>query len=78
MIGGQVMTIGIMFLLAGFILKYIINRRKFNRRSITGMELFHSYEQALFIRSMEGIVIFIARVLIALGSLYAAFRFADF
>lgn len=72
------MKTGIILLIIGFALNYTINRRRFNRRSITGVELFRSYEQALFIRGIEGVIVLIARVLITSGSLYTAFRISDF
>lgn len=72
------MKIGIILLIIGFALNYTVNRRRFNRRSITGVELFRSYEQALFIRGIEGVIILIARVLITSGSLYTSFRISDF
>ncbi len=72
------MTIGVVLLIIGFGLKYIINRRRFNRRSITGIELFHSYEQALITRGIEGMIGLVARALIAFGSLYTALQLPFF
>jgi hypothetical protein len=35
---------GIVMFITGFILNYKINRRRFYRRTITGLEVFRSYE----------------------------------
>jgi hypothetical protein len=44
---------GIIFIIAGFILRYWLNRREFNRRTSTGMQAFRSYEHARLTRLLE-------------------------
>jgi hypothetical protein len=50
---------GILFVI-GVIIIFSINKKKFNRRSITGMETFNSYEDSLITRGSEGCVKIIA------------------
>lgn len=61
---------GIVFLIIGLAMLYWINRRKFNRRGIAGIEEFKSYENAVFSKIIEWIGKWIAYVLIALSMLY--------
>jgi len=58
---------GIVLFIAGFWLNYIIARRKFNRRAITGIELFSSYEKALATTAMEKLGRILAWLLILAG-----------
>jgi hypothetical protein len=46
--------IGAVLFILGVIITYAINRSKFNRRTITGMEAFNSYEDSLATRGGEG------------------------
>ncbi|OQP65547.1 hypothetical protein A3860_17945 [Niastella vici] len=46
--------IGLILLILGFIFIYSINKKRFNRRTITGMEVFNSYEDSLTTRGGEG------------------------
>ncbi|MGF7072365.1 hypothetical protein [Mucilaginibacter sp. 3215] len=43
----------IILLLIGLLLRYLIGRRRFNRRNIAGLQHFRSYSQALFITTFE-------------------------
>jgi len=63
------LIIGIIILVAGLLLRYWINRRKFYRRSITGSEGFSSYERSVAVRFAEWLGKLIAYVLIILGLL---------
>lgn len=54
-------------LVVGFLINYIISRRRFYRRSITGMQVFKSYEQAWITRWIERIGRLIAFLLIIGG-----------
>ncbi|SMO72307.1 hypothetical protein SAMN06265171_105219 [Chryseobacterium rhizoplanae] len=51
----EILIKGIVFLLLGFGLRYWINRRKFNRRNVAGLEGFSNYEKATFINFIERI-----------------------
>ncbi|MGE8535770.1 MAG: molybdenum ABC transporter permease [Chryseobacterium sp.] len=64
------LIISIVFLLLGFSLRYLINRRKFNRRGVSGIEEFSSYEKATILRYVERFGKWIAYILIAIGLLY--------
>jgi putative heme iron utilization protein len=48
-----VITIGIILLVSGLVIRYFINRRRFNRRGVGGMQHFKNYEQAWLITLLE-------------------------
>ena len=58
---------GVLMILVGLVVRYKIGRRRFNRRSITGLEMFSSYGRGVIVRLVEGIVGFLARVSIWVG-----------
>lgn len=58
---------GILMLVAGLVLNFIISKRRFNRRSITGIQVYRSYEHSLTTRWAERIGRFIAISLILIG-----------
>jgi hypothetical protein len=55
-----------MFILGGIII-FAINKKRFNRRTITGMEVFNSYQDSLVKRGGEGCLKVIAWGLILGG-----------
>ena len=57
----------IIILILGFGLRYWINRRKFNRRRITGLETFSNYEKSVFITFLEWVGKLIAYIFIICG-----------
>jgi hypothetical protein len=59
--------------LLGFIIKYWIGKRKFNRRTITGVEGFRSYEQMKLVRFIEWLGLLIGNILIIIGVLLFLF-----
>lgn len=59
-----ILIIGILFLLSGIGLIYWINRRRFYRRNIVGLEGFSSFEASIFIRFIERLGKWLAYVLI--------------
>ncbi|WP_313101705.1 molybdenum ABC transporter permease [Epilithonimonas sp.] len=63
----DVLFIAINSLVLGFILKYWINRRRFNRRGAAGIEGFNSYESALWIKMLERLGKWLAYALILFG-----------
>lgn len=63
----QIKVAGYVLIAIGVVIKYIIRRRKFNRRAITGMELFTSFEAAWITRLVEGLFNLIALFLILGG-----------
>lgn len=67
-----ILILAISFLLSGVGLIYWINRRKFYRRNVAGLEGFSSFEASLFIRFIERIGKWLAYALI-LFSLFLFF-----
>jgi len=61
------LVIGILITLSGIYLRYWINRRRFNRRSPSGLERFSSYEKSIAIRSAEGVCKLLAYIFILVG-----------
>jgi hypothetical protein len=59
--------------LLGFIIKYWIGKRRFNRRTITGSEGFKSYEQMKLIRFTELIGSLVGNVFLIAGILLFLF-----
>jgi preprotein translocase subunit SecG len=49
------LIIAFIFLVPGVILLFWINKRKFNRRNVAGLEGFSSYEKSLVVRLLEKI-----------------------
>lgn len=64
------LIISIVFLLLGFSLRYWINRRKFNRRGVAGLEGFSSYEKATVTRFLERIGKLLSLLFILIGILF--------
>ena len=62
-------------LIVGFFLSYVISRRRFNRRSITGLQGFRSYDKGWRTLLFERIVKGIARILIVVGIILFAITF---
>lgn len=58
------LTLSILSLLSGIGLIYWINRRRFYRRNVAGLEGFSSFEASLFIRSVERLGKWLAYILI--------------
>ena len=58
---------GLAMLVVGFTINYIIARRKFNRRSITGLEEFKSFEDAWLIKLIETFGSLVAKLFILIG-----------
>lgn len=62
-----IQIIAIILFAAGIVINYIIARRKFNRRAITGAEGFRSYENAWVTISMEKIIGLTGKLMIVAG-----------
>lgn len=58
---------GLILLAVGIFIRYRVGKRKFNRRAITGVETFSSYESSVLTRFLERIAGLIALLLIVLG-----------
>jgi hypothetical protein len=46
----------ILLLLLGLLVRYIIGRRRFNRRSLAGVQGFKSYTRAILITTVEKVI----------------------
>lgn len=64
-----ILIVGILSLVLGIGLIYWINRRKFYRRNVAGLEGFSSFEASVFIRFLERIGKWLAYALILLSIL---------
>lgn len=64
------LILGIIALALGIGLIYWINRRKFYRRNVAGLEGFSSFETSVFVRFMERIGKWLAYGLLLLGILF--------
>ncbi|SER58686.1 hypothetical protein [Myroides profundi] len=64
-----ILIVGILSLVLGIGLIYWINRRKFYRRNVAGLEGFSSFEASVFIRLLERIGKWLAYALILLSIL---------
>jgi hypothetical protein len=60
--------IGIVIFVIGIIIRYTINRRKFNRRSVGALERFKSYGRSVVIRFIERLFRLVEMALILLGA----------
>ena len=58
----------------GLILRYLISRRRFNRRGIAGLQLFSSYEKWWFVTRIEAIFYFLGLLSIVAGILLYLFK----
>ncbi|HEY4324013.1 MAG TPA: molybdenum ABC transporter permease [Mucilaginibacter sp.] len=59
--------IGIVFTIAGIILRMLINRRRFNRRGIAGLQLFSSYWHWWLTTRIENLLMIFALLFIVAG-----------
>jgi len=58
----------------GIIVRYWIGRRRFNRRSIAGLQLFSSYEKWWLVTRIESLINFLALVAIIAGIVLLIFK----
>lgn len=62
-----VITIGIFFVILGFIIRYKIIKRRFNRRGLAGLQHFKNYEQAWLVTLIERILMVLSFIMIVTG-----------
>lgn len=55
---------GILLISLGLFLRYQIGKRRFNRRSVTGVQLFKSYFVGLAITALESVINMLGLVII--------------
>jgi len=63
------LIIAFIFLVPGLLLIFWINKRKFNRRNVAGLEGFSSYEKSIIIRLLEKIGKWLAYAMIIIALL---------
>jgi hypothetical protein len=59
--------IALILIVFGIVIRYSIKKRKFNRRALTGVELFNSYEAAWITRLLETFIFWSATLMVLLG-----------
>jgi hypothetical protein len=67
----------ILFLVGGFVLRFQINKRQFNRRNAAGVEEFKSYGSAFSTQILEKIGRWVGLFLIIIGIFFAVSFFFD-
>lgn len=67
------MTIGSIMLIIGWIIRYRIGRRRFNRRNFAGVEVFSSYGKATVTRGFETFMRFLGGIFVFLGIIFIAY-----
>ncbi len=58
---------GIYLLIAGLVIRFVIGRRRFNRRGVGGLQHFNSYIVALLVMTIEWLFNLIALIAIVTG-----------
>jgi hypothetical protein len=58
---------GALLLIAGLFIRYQIGRRRFNRRSITGVQIYSSYIKAIFTTIIETLLNIVGALFIVVG-----------
>ena len=58
----------------GLLVRYLINRRRFNRRGIAGLQLFSSYEKWWLTTRIEALFYFLGLLAIVAGILLLIFK----
>lgn len=60
---------GALVLLLGIFLRHVVERRKFYRRNVAGLEAFHSYTKSVLIPFVEGLLNLLGLLLIIVGGI---------
>ena len=58
---------GVLLLIAGLFIRYQIGRRRFNRRSITGVQIYSSYIKAILTTIIETLLNIVGALFIVVG-----------
>jgi hypothetical protein len=58
----------------GLLVRYLINRRRFNRRGIAGLQLFSSYEKWWLVTRIEALFYFLGLLAIGAGIVLLIFK----
>ncbi|MCX2681007.1 molybdenum ABC transporter permease [Galbibacter sp. EGI 63066] len=68
---------GILLLAIGIVIRYIISRRKFNRRNPAGLEQFTSFERSIGVRIIELIFSLTGAIFILTGGILLLFSYKE-
>jgi hypothetical protein len=68
----RVQIYGIVLLVIGAAMRYWVNRRRFNRRTITGIQVFSNYEKAVTLTYFEKLVKLAGLLILGFGILLIA------
>lgn len=66
-----VITIGIFFVILGFLIRYKINKRRFNSRGSGGLQHFKNYKQAWLVTLIERILMVLSFIIIVTGLIFS-------
>lgn len=61
-------TGGLMLFCIGLLLRFVIGRRRFNRKNLAGLQVFPSYFASKVIQAMESIINLLGLILIFTGA----------
>ena len=64
----------LILIIVGLIVRYVIGWRRFNRRGITGLQLFSSYEKWWLTTRMEAVINFLALLAMIAGLILLLFN----
>lgn len=67
-------TNGLILISIGLLMRFLIGRRKFNRRNVAGIEVFSSYLTAVTIRLFERLFNLFGLLLIVFGAITVLMR----
>lgn len=65
----------LLFIIAALAIRYIIGKRRFNRRGIAGLQHFRSYGHAVIITLLERLALWAANILMLSAVVMAAFKY---
>lgn len=68
----SILIIGIFLLSLGFAIRYLIGKRRFKRRTIGGMQAYKSFNAALIITAIEGLLMILS-IFMIFGGLVLVF-----
>nr|WP_294921777.1 hypothetical protein [uncultured Flavobacterium sp.] len=66
-----VIAIGIFFVVLGFVIRYKVNKRRFNRRGPGGLQHFKNYQQAWLVTLIERILMVLSFIIIVTGLIFS-------
>jgi hypothetical protein len=74
----SLLIVGILLLFIGILIRYLIGKRRFKRRTIGGMQLFKRYSMSLIIPVIEGLGIIISFIMILSGTFLVILYYVNY